>query len=101
MDRKLTTIDLLYSERTDTYRFQCTGSGALGSEIVHALARLSGVHPLEMEPLENIVDSDVVDNLFSDEWRPEETISFEYLGFHVTASRTGDVTVRRVPMLGN
>lgn len=94
MNRNATSIDLRFDDETNTYRLQPGGFDSIGTEIVIAIADLTDSDPLELEPLANHVNADLLDELFRSEWQSGHVVAFDYLGFHVTVERAGTVTFR-------
>lgn len=94
MNRNSTSIDLRHDEETNTYLLLPNGLGSIGTEIILAIADLTGTDPLEMKPLSNFLDADLADELFRADWQTGKEASFDYLGFHVTVSRSGEVLLK-------
>ncbi len=92
MNRNATPIDLRFDDETNTHRLRPSGVDSIGTEIVLAIADLTDSDPLELEPLANHVNADLLDELFRSEWGSGEVVAFDYLGFHVTVEQTGTVT---------
>lgn len=65
----------------------------LSTRILESVAEARGCSPLDLErPLYDAVDPDALDALFSGESR-FGTVQFTYLGYRVTASSDGEVSV--------
>lgn len=64
--------------------------------VVEAVAEEKGVSPLELEPLANVIDPDVLTKLVDDERAstgPAPRVEFEYADCEVSVSADGQVTV--------
>ncbi|MFB6096986.1 MAG: HalOD1 output domain-containing protein [Haloferacaceae archaeon] len=70
--------------------------------IVEAVARVNDVDPIDLDPLQSVVDPDALEKLVSslegsasrdEEWRTE----FSFEGCHVEITSSGEVAVRREP----
>lgn len=75
------------------------------SRVVEAVARKEGVSATELSPpLYEVVDTEALDGLFSEEKRASGTIdlSFEYRGYEITVENDDpvDVDVRRTEQGG-
>ena len=92
--RKYTSFTLRHDEDTDTYRFKSSGRDSVGVEIVLAVAEITGTGPIELEPMADFVDTDLLDELFRDQRQQWEAVSFDYLGFRVTVYCSGEVVLQ-------
>lgn len=65
-------------------------------KVVEAVAEEKGVSPLDLEPLNNIVNPDALDKLFrpvSGTDRSLGQVSFRYSGYEISVFPDGDVEV--------
>lgn len=70
------------------------GHADLGFRIIRAVARAEGTDPLALDvPLHSVVDVDALATLTGSAG-DEATVTFEYLGYEVEVTGSGDVTVR-------
>lgn len=66
----------------------------LTTEIAHAVAETVGVDPLELEPLYDAVDPEMIENLLeTPDVSEESSVTFEYAGLQVTVEGEGTVRV--------
>lgn len=63
------------------------------SAVVEAVADEMDAAPTDLRPLYEVVDTEALDALFHDQATTEGTVSFDYCGYEVTVTATGDVTV--------
>lgn len=68
----------------------------LSTDIVLAVADVSGSDPTDLRPLNDVVNVDALDNLFASEQSGVETdrVSFDYQGYRVTVYRDGEILVQ-------
>lgn len=66
----------------------------LSTEIATTVADAAGVDPLDLDPLYDVVDPEVVETLLeTPSVSPESSIRFTYAGFEVTVEGEGDISV--------
>lgn len=72
-------------------------NGFVSARIVEAVVRTSGVGPLELPPLQNVVDTDALDALYartSDHAGSAPAMRFWYAGYRVHVRSATDIEVR-------
>ena len=83
-----------YDPDTGTYHLRSDGAEQISTNIALAVAELTGVDPLEMEPLYHSVDPDILDGFVE---RPPRSstgqLSFDFQGYRVTVHADGHVHV--------
>lgn len=84
-----------YDPQTGTYHLQYDGDADLSTVVVIAVAEIAGVDPIELEPLYESVDPDVLNDLFGDGApRVDDAVSFAFAGHEVSVESDGRVTIR-------
>jgi hypothetical protein len=71
--------------------------GPVSARVVEAVARTSGVDPLELPPLQNAVDTDALDALYaraSDDAGSAPAMRFSYAGYRVHVRPATGIEVR-------
>ncbi|WP_423750887.1 HalOD1 output domain-containing protein [Salinirarus marinus] len=90
--------DVRYESETNTYRVGRDGDGDVGTAVVRAVAAARDVDPLDVSPLNDVVDPDALNALFESKIdgtpRDGGTVQFTLDGCAVTVDQTGDVVVR-------
>lgn len=66
---------------------------ATGIVVVEAVARVLHTDPLDLRPLQEVVDVDSVDALLTSANTAPLTVEFEYAGAIVRLSRSGNVVI--------
>lgn len=66
---------------------------AAGIVVVEAVARVLRTDPLDLRPLQDVVDVDSVESLLASAQAAPVTIEFEYAGAVVQLSRDGSVVI--------
>lgn len=61
--------------------------------VIEAVADVESVHPLELPPLYESIDPDVLDAIARSEVGDECQVAFSYFGYRVEVDATGAVTV--------
>lgn len=79
------------------YRYNWRGFESVSMAVVDAVADASGVDPLEVGPLHDVIDPDALDAIFSSAGatRPDVEVVFRLDSTEVTVRGTGEVVVRR------
>lgn len=96
--RSAVSIEIVpISVRTDEYRVQIDPSSGQrpSTAIVEAIAALTDIDPLELEPLGDQIDPEHLDELFispSNSDRQHISVSFFYAGYHIDVSETKHIT---------
>jgi len=82
----------------DRYRVDWTQAPSVSMAVVEAVADAEDVDPLDLEPLNDAIDPDALDSLFSQGGAPADgsvhEVSLQFNGCHVTVRDTGEVVVR-------
>ena len=66
----------------------------LSTEIAMTVADAAGVDPLDLDPLYDVVDPEMLETLIeTPSVAPESSITFTYAGFEVTVEGEGDIFV--------
>ena len=73
---------------------------SLSHTVIDAIATARGIDPAELDPLHSVVDIEALDRLFEsprDSTRTDgvERVEFAFGGHRITATSSGDITVRR------
>lgn len=68
----------------------------ISTDIVLAVAEVSGRDPTELRPLNDVINADALDSLFTPERPGNETdqISFDYQGYRVTVYRDREILLQ-------
>jgi hypothetical protein len=92
------TDDVHYESETNTYRVPNGQQTDVGTAVVRAVAAARDTDPLDVSPLNDVVDPDALDALFQSKIdgssRDGGTVQFALDGCDVTIESTGDVVVR-------
>ena len=69
---------------------------SVSTDVVLAVAELSDIDYTELEPLNNVIDVDALDRLFTQRnpGNENDRISFSYQGFQVTVYRDGEILLQ-------
>lgn len=85
-------------DRTGRYRADWTRAPSVSMAVVEAVAAAEDVDPLELEPLNDTIDPDALDTLFSSATNQNgvaiEEVSLTFGGRDVTVRDTGELVVR-------
>lgn len=73
-----------------TYHFK-VGDAGLGQSIVDAVAYVTGVDPMDLEPLYHLVDADALNSLFDQGM--DGRVSFEMEGVEVTVTGSDEIII--------
>lgn len=85
----------------DEYVVQLTGRhyNSVSEAIVHIIAAYTDREPHDLKPLNTSVDPDALDALTASALETSSTrlrkVAFDYAGFRITISTTGEVRLRR------
>lgn len=86
------------SEPTNLQTFIYTADESVSEAVLDAVASVSGIDPIELDPLYYTIDPDALDALF--ESRPSTTdlprdvqVSFSYVGLQITVTAAGQIIV--------
>ncbi len=78
-----------------TQSFSWDGDGGAAMAVVETIAAVTGQQPMEMEPLNNVINTDALNSLFvstDSGFRHDGHVQFEYEGCHVRVSSDGTVS---------
>ncbi|MFC4440133.1 MULTISPECIES: HalOD1 output domain-containing protein [Natrialbaceae] len=85
---------------TGTQKTNAVTTHSLDSEttpvvaVVSAVAEISGANPFELPPLNNVINAEALNDLVASERHSGlESVSFEYAGYDVVVTGSGDVKV--------
>ena len=97
-DLQGTTIDQNNLEtESESDQFTWTAERSVSEQVVQAVARVSGSSVTEIEPLNDAVDADALNNLFSAKldgsMRRGGYLAFEYANYFVTVFASGRIEV--------
>lgn len=88
---------------TDARALQVTDT--ISSEVIFAVAKATGQDPVQMEPLNSVIDPDALDKLFQTSVggspRTGGRVSFTMEGCEVTVRASGEVVVTAPPNLAD
>ncbi|WP_311173519.1 HalOD1 output domain-containing protein [Halobellus ordinarius] len=88
-------IEINRDEQVRVFRADDPEQG-VSTDIVLAVAELSGSDPTELRPLNDVIDADALDSLFSRKHPGSENdrVSFNYQGYRVTVYRDGEIMLQ-------
>lgn len=77
------------------YRLKCEWRDVEGPGIavVEAVAKVLRCDPLELEPLQNVVDVDSIESIITAPYTAPVSIEFEYADAQVTLKRSGEIVI--------
>lgn len=95
MPMKKIDVDPTFDPEDGRYHMECDWSAVPGPGVVVVEAVASVMHcdPLELEPLQNVLDVDGVEAILTSRHVTPVTIDFEYGNALVTLSRGGAVII--------